>query len=275
MYIIWGKGGYCSEMNQLLLAFAYSVYTERHFIIDDRKWNYGKFSNYFHLPLSQYYPHSNRVYLGKNDSENDFIDHAQTTRTGNILNRFWIASLKVQSLQNIRYVTHYLWKSLSNESYQFIEKHRIKHLSNYIGIHVRRGDKLIKEAREIPLMEYITLIEGILNRKRKMYYIFVASDDHTVIEELRELKPEWNFIGINRKKHRRINTTGHDQQNFNQLSKKDKIFETRLFMCELQMLKYAKYVLCGMSSNVCRFIQALRHQNSSTLISLDQRWRST
>ncbi|CAF1066341.1 unnamed protein product [Adineta ricciae] len=276
MYIIWGKGGYCSEMNQLLLAFAYSVWSKRHFIIDARQWNYGNFSHYFHVPSMNYFPYTNRMYLGKNNSENELIDHAQTTRTGNILNRFWIASLKVQSLEKIRYVTHYLWKSLTNETFKFIEEHRIKRLpKTYIGIHVRKGDKLIKEAREIPLMEYITLIEAMVKRKKTIRHIFVASDDHTVIGQLRRLRPRWYFVGIDRRKHRKTNTTGHYQKNFDQLSEKDKIFETRLFMTEMQMLIDAKYVLCGMSSNVCRFIQLLRHQNPATLISLDYKWRST
>jgi hypothetical protein len=31
-------------------------------------------------------------------------------------------------------------------------------------------------------------------------------------------------------------------------------------------------IVCGMSSNVCRLVQILRHQDPSTAISLDEEW---
>jgi hypothetical protein len=164
---------------------------------------------------------------------------------------------------------------MSKETLQFIQTYRITNLSNYIGIHVRKGDKIEHEARAISLDKYIKSIERILLRNKQIRHILVASDDHNVIEELRQLKPAWHFLRVLEKSHRRTNATGHFQLHFDRLSKKEKLFETRLLICELQMLIDSDYVLCGMSSNVCRLIQILRHQHPSTLISLDRSWRGT
>ena len=93
---------------------------------------------------------------------------------------------------------------MTNETLKFNETYRIQNLSNYIGIHIRKGDKLKVEARDIPSNKYVTVIERIL--------------------------------------------------------------ETYLFICELQMLVDSHYVLCVMSSNVCRLVQILRYQYLSPAI---------
>ncbi|UJR11159.1 hypothetical protein I4U23_015340 [Adineta vaga] len=275
LYIKWGHGGFCSELNQLLLAFAYSVSTQRHFLIDSYAWNYGNFSDYFYLPSTNDYFQINRTHLVQSNEQNELVNHLKTTGVGMQLNLFWIASLEVQSIEKLRYVAHYLWKSISKETSEFIHRYKLNILSDYIGIHVRRGDKLIEEAREIPLSRYITSIESVLYNDTSIQSIFVASDDQSVVENLSQLKPAWKFMNIKRNKSQRISRFGHFQQNFNQQTQKEKLFETRLFLCELQMFIEAKYVICGMSSNVCRFIQILRHQHSSTVISLDKLWSVT
>jgi Alpha-(1,6)-fucosyltransferase N- and catalytic domains len=186
-----------------------------------------------------------------------------------------IATQQVQTIEIKRRVAHYLWKSISNETLKFIETCRIKNLLDYIGIHIRKGDKLLKEAREIPINRYIKAIERILHRNKTIQQIFVASDNHEVVNELRKLKPAWKFISIHDQNHHTTNRTSHFQSHFNRLSEKEKLFETRLFMCELQMLIDSQYVLCAMSSNVCRLVQILRHQHPSTAISLDRSWYAT
>jgi hypothetical protein len=272
LYIIWGRAGFCSELNQILLAFAYSVATKRRLIIDSHQWNYGIFTDYFYLPSTNYYPQSNRTFIDKDNRQNDRINHLKTTRIGTQVNKFWLATRQIQSIETKRQVAHYLWKSLSNETIKFIETCRITNLSNYIGIHIRKGDKVKGEARGISSMKYINSIERILNKTKQIQQIFVTSDDQSAINKLRQLKPTWNFVNIN---HQRMNITGNFQADFNRLSRKTKVYETRLFMCELQMLIDAQYVLCRMSSNVCRLVQILRHQHPSTIISLDRSWYAT
>ena len=271
VYIMWGGAGFGSELNQLILAFAYSVSTKRQFLVDSQGWNYGNFFDYFNVPSMKYYYQFNRTFLVENSHQNDKIDHLKTTRIGGQVRHFWLATQHLQSIEIKRRVAHYLWKSISNQTFEFIQKCKLKNVSNYIGIHIRKGDKLKKEAHEISLNKYINITQRLLIKNKNIEKIFVASDDRLVIQQLRKLKPKWNFINIDRK----LNRTGHFQSNFNQLSEKEKLNETRLFLCELQMLIDADYVLCGMSSNVCRLVQILRYQHPSTMISLDRSWYGT
>jgi hypothetical protein len=275
LYIVSNRVGFGSEINQLLLAFAYSVTTKRQFLIHDRGWNYGHFIDYFNLPSSSNYSQFNYTFITENNLENDLIDHLKTTRVGEQLHQFWKATKQVQSMTIKRPVAHYLWKSMSNETFKFIQTYRIQNLSNYIGIHIRKGDKIRFEAREIPLEKYITTIEGILEANKTIKHIFVASDDYTVIEKLRQLKPKWNFFSLHYNSSQRTKKNGHFQYDFDRLSKEQKLYETRLLMCELQILMDSNYVICGMSSNICRLVQILRHQDPSTVISLDESWHGT
>ncbi|CAF0971517.1 unnamed protein product [Rotaria sordida] len=102
-----------------------------------------------------------------------------------------------------------------------------------------------------------------------------SNHDFKSVEELRQLKPTWNFFTINKTNHHGTNIINHFQPNFNHLSSEIKLNETRLLMCELQMLIDFQYVLCCMFSNVSRLVQILRHQHRTTTISLDRPWYAT
>ncbi|CAF1401287.1 unnamed protein product [Rotaria magnacalcarata] len=275
LYIIWGGAGFGSEINQLLLAFAYSISTKRHFLIDSRQWNYGNFNHYFNISSTNYYFQSNRQFLVENNALNNEIDHLKTTRIGTQVRKFWLATRQVQSFEMKRQVAQFLWKSISKETLNFIENCQIKNFTNYIGIHIRKGDKLKSEAPSISLEKHIKSIENIFNKTKTIQNIFVASDDLTVIKQFRHLKPIWNFFQINYNNYQHTNRTGHFQSKFNRLSFERKLFETRLLMCELQMLINSQYVLCSMYSNMCRLLKILRYQHPATTISLDRSWYPT
>jgi hypothetical protein len=94
--------------------------------------------------------------------QNEMIDHLKSTRIGTQVRKFWLATRYLQSISIKREIVHYLWKSMMNETLKFIAMHRIGHLSKYIAIHIRKGDKLKTEACEISLNKYIAAIERIL-----------------------------------------------------------------------------------------------------------------
>ncbi|CAF3265322.1 unnamed protein product [Rotaria socialis] len=275
LYIIWGGAGFGSEINQLLLAFAYSISTKRHFLIDSQQWNYGNFNHYFNISSTNYYFQSNRQFLVENNTLNNEIDHLKTTRIGTQVRKFWLATRQVQSFEVKRKVAQFLWKSISKETLNFIENCQIKNFTNYIGIHIRKGDKLKSEAPSVSLEQHIKSIENIFNKTKTIQNIFVASDDLTVIKQFRHLKPIWNFFQINYNNYQDINRTGHFQSKFNHLSLERKLFETRLLMCELQMLINSQYVSCSMYSNICRLLKILRYQHPTTTVSLGRSWYPT
>ncbi|CAM2728788.1 unnamed protein product [Rotaria socialis] len=275
LYIIWGGAGFGSEINQLLLAFAYSISTKRHFLIDSQQWNYGNFNHYFNISSTNYYFQSNRQFLVENNTLNNEIDHLKTTRIGTQVRKFWLATRQVQSFEVKRKVAQFLWKSISKETLNFIENCQIKTFTNYIGIHIRKGDKLKSEAPSVSLEQHIKSIENIFDKTKTIQNIFVASDDLTVIKQFRHLKPIWNFFLINYNNYQDINRTGHFQSKFNHLSLERKLFETRLLMCELQMLINSQYVSCSMYSNICRLLKILRYQHPTTTVSLGRSWYPT
>ena len=274
LYIIWGGAGFGSELNQLLLAFAYSVASRRQFLIDSRLWNYGNLSDYFQLSPISFNRSMNYTFLVEDSRKNDQIQYLKTTRIGLQVQRFWRITRHLQNIDSKRRVTHYFWQTMSNETRLFVETCRLGNLSNYIGVHVRRGDKLASEARAISLLNYIDRIEKIVE-KNQSQTIFVASDDPSTIDGFRKLKPQWIFQSTSHTYRNRTSGNGHRQGDFNRLDREGKRFQTHLLICQLQMLIEANYVLCTMSSNICRLVQILRHQSPSTVISLDRPWYGT
>ena len=274
LYIMWHKAGFGSELNQLSLAFAYSIESKRQFFIDTRRWNYGNFSEYFHLGTDGFDHSLNYTMLVGDNRRNRLVEHLKTTRTGPQIVSFRAATREVQTLDLKRRVAHFLWQRMTAETSSFVEKCRLRNLSNYMAVHVRRGDKIAREAREVSVRKYIDRMEAVL-AENESPTVFVASDDPLAIDEFRRLKPRWTFTAIQHPRQNKARSRGHLQARFDLLPPEEKQLQTRLLICELQMLVDARYVFCTMSSNVCRLVQILRHQHPATAISLDVAWFGT
>lgn len=102
--------------------------------------------------------------------------------------------------------------------------------------------------------------------------MYVATDDPSVVNALRQLRPHWQFVQF----PMTVNQThSHDQDTFNRLPTEARIQAARVLMTELEILARAKYVVCTFSSNICRFVQILRKQKTDTVLSLDSPWFAT
>ena len=272
LYILYNSVGFGSEINQLLLAFAYSVASKRQFLIDTQHWNYGRFEDYFDLGQKPFHRSIPYEFLVEDEKENRRHFHLKTTRTGKQLEQFWRATRHVQTIGAKRSVAHYFWNRMNRTTSRLIRQCRMKSPSKFISIHIRRGDKNLNEARLIPVIGYIRKIEQILGNQTQT--VFISSDVPQVIEECRQIRPQWTFFD------RELNTTheknisfGHRQGEFNRLPMNVKFQQTVLLLCQLQFFIDADYVFCTMSSNICRLIQILRHAPIKTTISLDVGWR--
>ena len=273
LYVCGGGSGFGSELNQLILAFAYSFASRRQFVLDCKRWNYGRFEDFFDFPKNFNRSLRYRSLFG-NDSINQRIKYLKTNHLGEQLRLFRRATSQVQTIESKRPLAQYFWRQMTRETSAFVEQCRIRNLSNYIGLHVRRGDKLFREARKVPLQKYIEKIEETLSGQ-KSRSVVVTSDDISVLQELRRMRANWTFVSINITNSYTNNRSGHYQSRFNHLSQEEKRDQTRLLICQIQMLVDADYVFCTMSSNICRLVQTLRHQDPSTAISLDRPWRAT
>ncbi len=100
--------------------------------------------------------------------------------------------------------------------------------------------------------------------------IFVTSDTANVIDMLRQLRPDLNFLSFI--KTDADSLEGHLQNRFNELSLQLKRLATYKLMAELEVLAQAKYVVCTFSSNICRLVQILRNAHTDTVLSLDGKW---
>ncbi|CAF4042857.1 unnamed protein product [Adineta steineri] len=55
---MYSYSGFTSELNNMLNGFAYSIATQRRFLVVDTLWNYGSFENYFDTYRSGLSPYS-------------------------------------------------------------------------------------------------------------------------------------------------------------------------------------------------------------------------
>ena len=99
--------------------------------------------------------------------------------------------------------------------------------------------------------------------------IYVASDEANVIDRLKDLRPDWEFVQIFQSV---LQLYGHHQKIFDYLPLYTKVELTRILLTDIEVLSRVKYVVCTFSSNICRFVQTLRKQEPDTVLSLDQEW---
>ncbi|XP_022644027.1 alpha-(1,6)-fucosyltransferase-like isoform X1 [Varroa jacobsoni] len=116
----------------------------------------------------------------------------------------------------------------------------------YVGIHVRRTDKIGTEASYHGIEEYMSwaieyfdkyeLAHGRLDKRR----VYIASDDDTVLKDARSLYPNYEFFG--------------DQKIAASASLKNRytVESLRGVIADLHMLSMSDHLVCTFSSQVCR-----------------------
>ena len=170
------SAGFTSELNNLIRAFVYAIKTRRKFLIDDQYWNYGLFSSFFNvsqghfspwLPSSPYCIQRKFVHFIHYKSDNKSLpEHFTVARdmgggfsSLNLIMKPYEENN--QTLEVKRIVTRYLWRTLNNETRDFIQQYLDKiQLDNITcAIHIRRGDKSREITNEPSIAEYINGIE--------------------------------------------------------------------------------------------------------------------
>ena len=132
----------------------------------------------------------------------------------------------------------------------------------YIALSIRRGDKSIEFELDTSLQPYIDKAEtavrthfgGIVPK------IFVASDDCSVMKDIRELRPTWEFVGecdnATEDNGFVIAETLHWS-----LEQTDKHYEK--FITEMIALASAKYFIGISNTNVALFVYFMRHVDAT------------
>lgn len=126
-----------------------------------------------------------------------------------------------------------------------------------IGVHVRRTDKLWREAKYYPLSTYMALVDmafrrveierGLLssgrNNAQPQRTVYLASDDPSVFEDLANNYPQYRCLGEARTGSRLI------------LRSSSKGLQSIIY--DVFRLANCDYVVCTMSSNICRLVYEL------------------
>ncbi|XP_029342404.1 alpha-(1,6)-fucosyltransferase-like [Acyrthosiphon pisum] len=143
---------------------------------------------------------------------------------------------------------------------------RVRFQKPIVGLHIRRSDKLIKEASLHKLEEYMYHVEeyyklkeldGVNDTKR----IYLATDDPTLFDEARLKYPEYDIIG-----DPEISKSASTQ-------KRELDGSVININIEIYFLAHCDYVVCTFSSNVCRLayeiMNSLQPDASAKFTSLD------
>lgn len=124
-----------------------------------------------------------------------FVDKTTVPDNKKHMSKFQCRSEIMQKLYKPRSV----WLNLAKQQI----KHNLPELltSEYALIHIRRGDKVKgpwQESKLIPTTSYLEALKSwYLEEGLKKLNVFIMSDSDEVVEDIKQLEPEYNEIGIN------------------------------------------------------------------------------
>mmetsp|Transcript_9364 Transcript_9364/g.28210 ORF Transcript_9364/g.28210 Transcript_9364/m.28210 type:complete len:370 (+) Transcript_9364:216-1325(+) len=169
-----------------------------------------------------------------------------------------------EQLQLWRTLMGKLWapKAEIRQSVQAIMQHMNLENVSYVGVHIRRGDK-VTEIEPIPVHRYA---EAIRTLAPDVHTVFAASDDFLVVQDLAELLPEYHVLSISR------GNFGHLQRMRNRASFEENYKATSKLIVEVELLSKANFFVGTFSSNVGQLVHLLRPYKPESSISLDHSW---
>lgn len=275
--------GWASEINNLALVMLYCFEHKIELQLYTDGWNSGRWNNYFE-PFCKIFksPVKIPVYIFTEEGKKRKlyrIFHKIVYRKTHLTDSIRWNSIKEMSKQPGSYsypeigidgdVFHALQQlftillrpieSLKNELEAAILPY---HKRDILGIHVRRGDKLIREAGMFPVQEYV---EKAQSAAFDFSEVFVASDSGQTLKEFREALPN-----LKHSTFCDLDSAGHDQRTFNNRALDIRIAETNNIIKDIYILKSSCYFVGTFSSNVGRLIHTLRKGEHS--LSLDEDW---
>jgi hypothetical protein len=272
-YFFLSDAGLFSELNSMINAVLYCLIQGKQFVLVDKEWN-------MRVP-------------NKNNSWNEYfenfceVDNSISKGDSRAITRFYapmwglIGNYEILTmgsplfdttdiLTRRRIIIEFVFRPLCTPMELRIVAGETKNFdpsTGYIAVHIRGGDKLILEMKNIPLTEYADAIRDaqIITGLNTIVY---CSDDSRKIKELDRMLPDTEGWAI---PHTKI---GHQQNSFNRLLPGNKQEEFRLLISEIHYLLHADYLVCTFTSNVSRFVACMRGE-LETSFSLDDQWGYT
>ena len=153
----------------------------------------------------------------------------------------------------------------NTKDYLSNRRNDLKLPNDYIGVHIRRGDKITsKEMEEIRLDKYVNTI---INYKKISSNVFIATDDTSIINDVKEkLHPHGFNIFYNIQNQ----STGFNETIFNHASKQTRRKETINVLLDMDVLIHSKFFIGTYTSNLSRVVPFFLGLDKC--ISLDNDW---
>lgn len=275
--------GWASEINNLALVMLYCLEHKIELQLYTDGWNSGKWSNYFKpfcktfkspvkLPVYIFTDQGRKrklycilhkmvyrnTYLTDSNRWNSIKEMSKLADTYTYL-ELGIEGDIFQALQQLFKILLRPIDSLRNELDAAILEFQNKEI---LGIHVRRGDKLIREAGMFPVHEYV---EKARTAGFDFSEVFVASDSVQTLSEFEMVLPNIKYSSFCSNE-----MAGHDQKTFNNRAIEKRIMDTNNMIKDIYILKSTPYFVGTFSSNVGRLVHTLRNGKDS--LSLDKEW---
>lgn len=136
---------------------------------------------------------------------------------------------------------------------------------DYIGVHIRRGDKITsQEMQEIRIGKYVS---SILEHKSVSLNVFIATDDVSIINELsQQLSPHGISVFYNNLNQ----SQGFNEATFNRFSRQARYEEMLNVLLDMEVLIHSKYFIGTYTSNLSRVVPFFLGLDKCT--SLDNDW---
>jgi len=270
VFHLGANAGFFSEYNNMILAMLYCLKNKIKFVLYSKTANFGVnngWSDYFHSFCE----------------ENENLFHAKynyrypiklSSEIEGIINSY-------KSENYIDYLTYELWNLFRNKDFE--EDHyeipeldingdiihacsilieltwnynqltsdcinnlaeKLELPSNYIGLHIRAGDKSI-ESELKPVDAYIDKVNTLTNIKDA----FVLTDDYTIIEELRKKHLDWNFYTLCEEQER-----GYIHNKFMRSNSEIKMSHLFKLFLSVDILAISNYFIGTFTSNVGMYL---------------------
>jgi hypothetical protein len=269
--------GFYSEINALLNAILFGLATRRRLCVDESVFSGG------HLRWSDLY----RSDLPWASGDPEEVADPRWRSTGVESTGFWTVHRLVGRWH--RYRRFFLSRSFGFQSNVFQAKRHLARqfcqalmphaepaslASPYAAIHVRRGDKvkgyllgktLRIEGEDVPLTDYLAILR---HRAPQLKNLFVMTDDHQVLDDLRALDPGLTVSSLCQPLEQ-----GYEQTDFDAMEGLAKTIAVRRLVTEVDIACRSQLFIGCYKSNVSRYI-ALAHDHPRHCHSADalRRW---
>lgn len=296
IYSLTGRGLF-SELSNLVLAVVYAKYNDEELIVNTRNWNARVekgWRDYFESTL----PDSNslicsqyRIYTKEKPwwgniyyNPSAFFRHYAFYMMNRIFLLFHpdteLGDDVFMKMRSKEFVEKYedvrneyslelkrvLKFNLKTINYIQNEKNKLNLPEYYIGVHIRRGDKIAScEMEEVSLTKYV---DAIKDKRHISHNVFIATDDVSVIDGLRSALDKdgfsvyWNTAVVQ---------NGFDESLFNNKDKRSRYIDTLNMFLDMDILAHSLFFIGTYTSNVSRIVPLYIGFEKS--LSLDEGWK--